>query len=174
MTWEEQLKLQAWLDGELPPDQAGEMSVRAARDPAAAALVAELQQTRQQLRSGESSPALPESREFYWAKIERAIQRSAAPTRVRAEPGLLGKLRLLILPTAAAAVLTVLIWAGHFFPAPMAPAKTAEADTPAVETALASMNATTYRDAREGTTLVWFTDTPRTARAATPGPGGPN
>jgi hypothetical protein len=31
-------------------------------------------------------------------------------------------------------------------------------DTPAVETTLASAAATTYRDAGEGTTLVWFSD----------------
>jgi hypothetical protein len=150
------------------------MSAWVARDPAAADLVAELRHTRRQLRSVEDAPALPETREFYWSKIERDIQGSAARSPAQAESGLLGKLRLLILPTAAAVVLTVVIWAGHLYPAPVVPAKTAEADTPAVETALASMDATTYRDAREGTTLVWFTDTPRKAPPVTPAPGGPN
>jgi anti-sigma factor RsiW len=172
MTLEEQLKLQAWLDGELPPDQAAETSAWVARDPAAAALLAELKHTRQQLRSAESPPALPETREFYWSKIERDIQRSAARSPVRAESGLLGKLRLLILPAAAAAALAVVIWAGHFYPSPGLPLKTADADTPVVETALASMDATTYRDAREGTTLVWFTDAPRTGPAVPSAPGG--
>jgi len=34
----------------------------------------------------------------------------------------------------------------------------ADIDTPVVETTLASAAATTYRDAGEGTTLVWFSD----------------
>ena len=41
MNWEEQLKLQALLDGELPPDQARALSALVERDPAAADLLAE-------------------------------------------------------------------------------------------------------------------------------------
>ena len=71
MTLEAQLKLQAWLDGELPPDQAAEMSVWVARNPAAAALLAELKHTRQQLRSAEAAPALPETRYQIITSIKR-------------------------------------------------------------------------------------------------------
>jgi anti-sigma factor RsiW len=166
------LKLSALLDGELPPAEARELSVAVQRDPAAAALLAELQTTRQVLRSADLPATLPASREFYWSKIERDIRRLSPPSPARSEPGLWAKLRLLILPTAALAALVVVVMAGHLNPSPAAPKKAADTDAPTVETALASTDATTYRDTREGTTLVWFTN--KKPAAPVPGTNGVN
>ena len=80
LEWEEQLKLQAFLDGELPEKEARAMAEKLAREPDSAALLAELRQTRDALAGFEAEIRLPESREFFWSKIEREIQRSEKPT----------------------------------------------------------------------------------------------
>ena len=72
--YETQLKLQAFLDGELPEDEARTIAARVAQDPEATDLLAELRNTRQALSLFEEGPKLPESREFYWSKIQRAIE----------------------------------------------------------------------------------------------------
>jgi len=74
-----QLKLQAYLDGELPEGEARELATGLAQDQEAAALLAELRQTRDAIAGSEQVRALPESREFYWSKIQRAIERAEAP-----------------------------------------------------------------------------------------------
>ena len=75
MTNEQQLKLQAFLDGELPEREAREILAWTQRDRDAAALLAELKNTRQVMQKSEPHLSVPESREFFWSKIEREIQR---------------------------------------------------------------------------------------------------
>ena len=76
-----ELKLQAWLDGELPAAEAEEMRRLAAADTEAAGLLAELQNTKAALLQNEPTVTVPETRAFYWSKIERQIQRQAAEER---------------------------------------------------------------------------------------------
>jgi len=73
-----ELKLQAWLDGELPAAGAEQARRLAAADPEAARLLAELQAIKTAFLDSEQTVTVPESREFYWSKIERQIQREAA------------------------------------------------------------------------------------------------
>jgi len=75
MNQEQQLKLQAFLDGELAGSEAREILAWTQRDREAAALLAELKNTRQALLKAEPPLSLSESREFFWSKIEREIQR---------------------------------------------------------------------------------------------------
>jgi anti-sigma factor RsiW len=106
-----ELKLQAWLDGELPPAEAEEIRRRAASDPEAARLLAELQNIKAAFLHNEPTVAVPETRQFYWSKIERQIQRQAA---ARPAPGLswAERLRRWLAPLAGAAALaTVLLLA---------------------------------------------------------------
>ncbi|MGA3180109.1 MAG: hypothetical protein ABSF38_07195 [Verrucomicrobiota bacterium] len=70
-----ELKLQAWLDGELPSAEAQEMRLLAATDPEARRLMAELQGIKAALLQHEQAVAMPETREFYWSKIQQQIQR---------------------------------------------------------------------------------------------------
>ena len=70
------IKLQALLDGELPETEARAMLNLIARDAEAAALHTELKNTRQALAKFERPIQLPESREFYWSKIAREIERA--------------------------------------------------------------------------------------------------
>ena len=148
-----QLKLQAWLDGELPEAEARAVADWVAREPEASALAEELRQTRRALAGFEADLRLPESREFFWSKIEREIARRAAPARVPAPraAAILAGLRRCLIPATAAALLVlagaVLIRPGG------APTRGGGAE---VEMALADAGAFTYCDYSAGTTLVWF------------------
>jgi anti-sigma factor RsiW len=78
MNIEQQLSLQAYLDGELNAGEARQVEAALAADPSAQALLAELRQTQAVLRANEPVCPVPETREFYWSKIERAITRAEA------------------------------------------------------------------------------------------------
>ncbi len=147
MEYQEQLKIQACLDGELPEAEAREVAARVARDPEAAGLMQELRYARQALAAGKAPLQLPESREFFWSKIEREIEREEAARA--AEPvrtPLLVRLRRLLVPAAAVALF---IMAGVLAIRPGRPPV-------GTEISLADPGAFTYRDFVSGTTLVWL------------------
>jgi anti-sigma factor RsiW len=80
-----ELKLQAYLDGELSAREAAEVKEWVAKDPDGQALLAELQNTKAAMAGSESELHLPESREFFWSKVQREIERqekaaAAVPT----------------------------------------------------------------------------------------------
>src|SRR5260370_38312502 len=103
---ESQLKLQAFLDGELPKAEAAEVANWLARDQEAALLLAELRHTRQALAGFGSTIRLPESREFFWSKIEREIRRQEQPAPL-AKPAPKGSFWLRFLwPSARRAIVT--------------------------------------------------------------------
>src|ERR1700731_3639121 len=90
MDFEAQLKLQAFLDGELPEAEARELSDKARQDPEATALLGELRLTREAFKGFEQDIKLPESREFYWSKIQRQLE----PQEVASQPARAGGLWL--------------------------------------------------------------------------------
>jgi anti-sigma factor RsiW len=152
MDYDSQLKLQALLDGELPEAEAGEMAKRLARDPEAAALREELRNTREAMTGFEEGIRLPDSREFFWSKLQREIQRLEIPATKPASAPLSALLRRFLVPASALALLCI---AGVVLTWPTGPS----GRTPAaeIETALADSGAFTYRDYSAGTTLVWLT-----------------
>ena len=150
MKYKEQLKLQAHLDGELPEREMRSLADRLARDEGAAALVTELRQTREALSGFEEGVQLPESREFYWSKIQREIQRQGAPARESAKLNpLLAGLRLWLRPAMAFALVTLL---GLVVTKELWPVGSPH---PAV-TSLEDTGAFTYHDYKAGITLVWL------------------
>jgi len=152
MDYDAQLKLQAFLDGELPEAEASEVTNWLARDLEVAALLEELRNTRDALAGFEAGVRLPESREFFWSKVEREIRRleTPAPKAVRVVP-LLALLRRFLVPASAIALLII---AGVVLTQPTGPSGlTPDAE---IETALADSGAFTYRDYSAGTTLVWL------------------
>jgi len=154
MNEEQQLKLQALLDGELPEREAREILAWTQRDTAAAALLAELRNTRQAISKFETHPTIPESREFYWSKIERGIQRLEAVPRRAAKASIFFRLRRLLLPSAVVAVGLVITGLVEYSRIATASAMD-DSNAPTVE-AMADSDATTYQDKADGTTLVWF------------------
>lgn len=154
MNEEQQLKLQTFLDGELAEAEAREISAWLAQDEEANGLVKELRNTRQALKNSQFPVRVPESREFYWSKIQREIQR-LEPRETSAPPvSIFAKLNRWLLPVAAAATLAIVTLIGyqHFG----TNGKSVVAEAPQVEMTLADADAVTYQDQEESTTLVWF------------------
>ena len=144
MNEEQQLKLQAFLDGELSEDEARATAAWVARDPEATALLGELRNTRKALADFEPAVKLPESREFYWSKIEREIQRLEPAAQPVRRPSLASWLGRLLVPAGAIAVLVI------------AGLTAVNRPTPATDAALADAGAFTYRDQAAGLTVVWL------------------
>jgi anti-sigma factor RsiW len=149
MKEELQLKLQAHLDGELPEAEAREMTDLLARDAAAAELFAELTHTSAAMAGAEAEVKLPESREFYWSKIQRGIEReeSAAVAESKSPASWFLSLRRLLFPAMGVAALLLAV----NLMGPMGASGDAE-----METAFADADTLTYRDYAGGTTLIWL------------------
>jgi anti-sigma factor RsiW len=153
---EQQLKLQAFLDGELPERETREILAWTQRDSSAAGLLAELRNTRAAMVKSEPHLSVPESREFFWSKIEREIQRLEPRKNFKPNVSFFASLRHFLLPASAVATVVIAGMIAHFNVPKTVVENVADADTITVETTLANSDATTYRDASEGTTLVWF------------------
>jgi anti-sigma factor RsiW len=155
MNEEQQLRLQAYLDGELPEREARETAAWVESDPAAASLLAGLKAIRQVLAESEPAATLPESREFFWSKIARDIE---APDRaVSGNSGF--RWQHLLWPVGAMALCLGVVMLQNPFarsPEPAIALIIPDADTPIVEAVQPGSDATTYRDETDGTTLVWF------------------
>ena len=78
MNRELELKLQAYMDGELPEREARQIQARLAEDAEATRLLSEMTWTRSILSEHEPVIAMPESHDFYWSKISRAIEHEQA------------------------------------------------------------------------------------------------
>jgi len=151
MNEELRLKLQAYADGELSERDAREAAGLLAKDAGARDLLVELKNTRNAIAGYEAEIRLPESREFYWSKIEREIRRLEHVETPRLEPSLLATWRRFFIPAGAMAALAL---AGLLmFLRPQSPPTVAAAES---EFTLADSDAFTYHDYANGTTLVWL------------------
>jgi anti-sigma factor RsiW len=148
MTDEMNVELLAYADGELSPTARRDVEARLTTNAEAQALLAELQMTRQVLAANEPAIKLPESREFYWSKIEREINRLESAGERRAPSPILQWWRRLILPAAGLAVLALTL-SVTVLPGLRHRGSGVEASFPGAE-------ALTYRDQAHGVTLVWL------------------
>jgi anti-sigma factor RsiW len=148
MDYQDQLKLQAYFDGELPEGESCEMANRLARDPSAAALLNELRQTREAMVGFEDGIRLPEARDFYWSKIKREIERQDATTaEIRPSVPLIVRLRRFLVPAAGLALLVI---------AGLVSIQGPSEESAPIETALADPGAMIYHDYSAGATFVWL------------------
>ena len=108
MDLETQLKVQAYLDGELSEAEAREVANLLARNREALTLHTELRNTRKALVGSEIGVELPESREFFWSKIEREIQRLEPSDPAPVPVPWFTRLRRLLIVGVAAAICSVL------------------------------------------------------------------
>ena len=146
MEYDAQLKLQAYLDGELPEAEAREVAKWLATDREPVALLGELRNTRQALVGLEVGVTLTETREFFWSKVEREIRRRQPAQPIsRPEPFWLAW-RKFLLPAGAIASVALAVLFVMFGSSPVV----------SVQTAIADPGAFTYQDFSSGTTLVWF------------------
>ncbi len=170
MNHDAQLKLQAYRDGELPAAEAAEVQSWLARDAEARALLAELEHTAKALSGNEAELKLPESREFFWSKIEREIQRLEQPaTRDPArEISWTVWVRQQFAPLAGLASLAIVLGLLIAHPG----GRSSVADSGVIDLALASddMGAHTFRDQDQRITVVWLDDRTQDSEFTTPEP----
>jgi anti-sigma factor RsiW len=145
-----QLKLQAYLDGELPPQETEKVIHSLRTDPEALALHEELKLTKSLLQGNELEIKLGESREFYWSKISREIgrdhQRKASGPWQR-----LFSWRWLV-PAGGLALLAILA-ALSVKSNSLSLQKLASAQE--IETHLEDMSLISFRSESEGMSVVW-------------------
>lgn len=82
---DEQLELQAYLDGELDSATAARVEARLAADTEGRALLGELRMVKEAVIQGEPEVRVPDTRDFYWSKIARAIE-AEETAKVKAAP----------------------------------------------------------------------------------------
>lgn len=153
MTEEQQLKLQAFLDGELSEKEARDVAAWLARDAEASDLLAELRNTRKALADYEPALKLPESREFYWSKIQREIQRLEPVEAPAKSVSIFALLRRVLVPLGSVAVLVIAgVLAYQRFGN--------HGETPRAQVsamlAVADAGAIHYRDQAQGMTVIWL------------------
>jgi len=156
MDYQHQLKIQAYLDGELSGPEAKEVSDWLTGQPDAAALMTELRQTGEALTGFEEGLKLPESREFFWSKVSRGIQTQENRARADAQAAPVGwliRFRRFLMPAAGVAVISLL--------ALVVTRETGGGPSnPAVETSLADGGGVVYHDFSAGATFVWLSYPP--------------
>jgi anti-sigma factor RsiW len=151
MNLDSQLKLQAHLDGELSGKDARQMEAWLADDAEARLLAEELRFAKEALAGNEPEVKLPETREFYWSKIAREIERQELAPARPAMPWWLRLSRKFLLPAFGAAALAVLVVVLTQAP----PTRFAATE---VQTFIDDMGTMTFRDQSAGITMVWIYD----------------
>lgn len=148
------LKLQAYLDGELPSGEARRAAELVEKDPGAKALFEELKGAKSLLAGNELELQVPESREFYWSKIAREIGRQES--KPAAEPAGARRWWLRLIAPAGAVAALVLGVTLALKPASgqksgwATLAEAQEIDTPLEET-----SSITFRSEAAAMTVVW-------------------
>ena len=141
------LKVQAWVDGELPDREARRIGEWIARDAEASALAAELGCLRQAMLRNETAAVLEESREFYWSKIERQIQREAGSRRAEGLPWY-ARWRGYLAPMAGAAALACVLLTAVW--------QDASPAFDEISSTSEGMEAVTFHDQSAQMTVVWL------------------
>jgi hypothetical protein len=149
------LELQSWLDGELSARKARRTEPTIVGDDDARHLIAELHFVKTAMAGNEVARTVPESREFYFSKIQKEIQRregrhAVAPVKTPQQP----VWRAWLVPFMGFASLAcMLILASD----PFAPDAIDETSAVADGT-----EAVTYHDQAAGMTVIWLSDTTKT------------
>lgn len=151
MKQDTQLKLQAYLDGELPPAEVKVVADLIAADPHARELLTELTNTRAVVTAHEVTVKVPATREFYWSGIRREIERQEQSPRPQSQDvSLFALLRRMLVPASGlVAVMLAVMLAGQTF------RSSGNLIREESETTFTDAGAFTYRDYASGTTLVW-------------------
>jgi anti-sigma factor RsiW len=155
MTEDQKMRLQAWVDGELRGGERRQVESWLAQDANAQAWVADLRAVARCLAAHETPRPVPESREFYWSKIARAIELELAADEAvqRFKPWASWR-RWWVVPAAALSLLAL----GGFLltralPDRQSPAVLAVASE--IETPLKEVSSFSFRAESERMTVVW-------------------
>jgi hypothetical protein len=157
MKHEMELKLQALADGELTDSEARELHRQITGEAGALALLGELRATRAYLRGNEPEARLTDSREFYWSKIQRDLERGAVLETTGFSPSLdwlLAALRRRLVPLAGFAVVFFLAFGAirYYDISPFGPAINPVAE---VQNESEHMGSFSFRSHSENMFVVW-------------------
>jgi hypothetical protein len=147
------IKLQAYLDGELTDREAQQVAASLESDGEARALFGELQQTRSLLTANEPELRLPESREFYWSRIEREIERLETAVTERRPPAWVLFFRRHLAAVGGFTVAAALIVFAGFQMNIISPNLLEEIDNP-----LDDVGTFSFRSESQKMTLVWISN----------------
>ena len=154
--YKDQLRLQAYLDGELSASEEKGITDLLGKDPESAALLTELRQTSQALAGFEEGLKLPESREFFWSKVQRGIEsqenRASAVERSTPVPWSV-RLRRFLVPASGLAVIASLVLV-------VTKESGGGSSDTSVETSLADGGGVVYHDFSARATFVWLSYPP--------------
>src|SRR5262245_20208447 len=114
MNQEQELKIQALIDRELSDREARQVEQLLATDAEAKALFTELNTTATFLKGNEPAMVVPESREFFWSKIEREISKPE-PAAAAKLPFWLAWRRYFAPFAGVAAVATLVVFSMKFY-----------------------------------------------------------
>ncbi len=159
MNQEFELKLQSWLDGELSESEARRIGQEIAGDAEASRLYAELQAIKDTVAGNELTRAVPETREFYWSKIERQIQRETRSSRAVPMPPMVAWRSWLASFSGFAALACMMFLA-------VKPPALPTFDE--ISSTGEGMEAVTFHDQSAGMTVVWLADTAQAQPTETP------
>lgn len=164
------LDIQAYLDGELTESRRREVERLLETDEECRTLFAELSELRELVRANEPEHCLPESREFYWSKIERTLGRNGVGA-ARQTDGSPWWLKIFAPVAAMAATVAVIL---HFNQPPPLPITSSRptpgqalglttAATPVhrannIEMREQEMKTITFHHQREGVMVVWLSN----------------
>jgi anti-sigma factor RsiW len=149
---EQELQLQAYVDGGLTQAESDRISRWIEKDPGARAVVDGLRRVRELMEVGEVEVSVPVNRAFYWSKIQEGIS-SGTTSRVANREPVRGSFWLRILvPTFGLAVLALVLRLWVSVPE--------EAETVAryfheIDGPLAEGNAMTFHSEAAAMTVVW-------------------
>jgi anti-sigma factor RsiW len=147
------VQLQAHLDGELTGREMQQVAALLESDADARALFSELQQTRTLLKGNEPEFRLSESREFFWSKIEREIEKlDAEPASSPATPWV-SFVRRHLAAIGGLTVATALVMFAVFQMNIVSPSMLEEIDNP-----LDDVGTFSFRSESQKMTLVWISN----------------
>jgi hypothetical protein len=163
MNGEDGIKLQAHLDGELTGREAQRVAALIENDAGARALFGELQQTKTWLEANEPEMRLPESREFFWSKIEREIQRLDSAPAEKCTPAWVLFFRRHLSAIAGTSVAAALVVFVAFQMNVLSPSMFEEIDNPLDD----DTGSFSFRSESQKMTLVWIANPFADAEEAT-------
>lgn len=161
-----ELELQAWLDGELSATKARQVEPKIVGDENASRLVAELKSVKTDLHGNETARKVPESREFYFSKIQREIQRQSPPTQIVQAAPRAAWSKWLVPFLGAASLGCLLLMSTDPFSEPTV---ALDETSPVAD----GTEAVTFQDQAAGMTVVWLTDSTEAQAVVVPAATAP-
>jgi anti-sigma factor RsiW len=158
MKEETELKLLAYVDGELPQNEAAEVESLLKENVMAADLVAELRWSGAAVGGNESAVPVPEGREFYWSKISRAIDAAERQSEREAASGAAEPWwRRMLIPVAGLAAVALVLSIGGRFPQGGSANQSGSPVVSASEPVWEDANVYEFYDEKERMSVIWVT-----------------